>query len=181
MRLVRVAAIALLSLAAMLLAGAAIVMHNQARLISLVLQHIQDRSGYQIVASDARLHFGPHLSVVLDHPSILRDGRESMRSERVRVYLSYHALIWSSGLPLRALVIERPELRTSAGSGTLGSNMLPHLDSAAVRAVTQEFRDLSGLVERVTIANARVSDASGRPLLEEFSLTAAPRRRHAKT
>ena len=179
MRLVRVAAIALLSLAAMLLAGAAIVMHNQARVISLVLQHIQESSGYQIVASDARLHFGPHLSVVLDHPSILRDGRESMRSERVRVYVSYHALIWNSGLPLRALVIERPELHAPATSGALSLQALRTLDTDAVRAMATEFREFTGLVERVTIANARVSDATGVPLLEDLSLTAAPRRRHA--
>src|ERR1700676_1830119 len=124
MRLVRVAAIALLSLAAMLLAGAAIVMHNQARVISLVLQHIQESSGYQIVASGAGLHFGPHLSVVLDHPSILRDGRESLRPERVSVYESYHGLIWNSGLPLRGLVIERPELRPPAPSGALSPDVL---------------------------------------------------------
>src|ERR1700682_2902437 len=178
MRLVRVAAIALLSLAAMLLAGAAIVMHNQARVISLVLQHIQESSGYQIVASDARLHFGPHLSVVLDHPSILRDGREAMRSERVRVYGSCHALIWTSGLPLRALVIERPELRAPATSGALSLDVLRTLDIDAVRAMATEFREFTGLVERVTIANARVSDGAGVPLLEDFSLTAAPRRRH---
>ncbi len=180
MRLVRAAAIALLFLAAMLLVAAAVVVHNQARLINLVLQHIQERSGYQIVASDARLHVGTHLSVFLEHPSILHDGRELIRSERVRVYLSYHALIWNNGLPLRALVIVRPELRAPATSAALGPQLLPRPDTAAVRAVAQEFREFSGLVERVTIADARVSDAAGQPLLEKFSMTAAPRRRHAK-
>ncbi|HVA41439.1 MAG TPA: AsmA-like C-terminal domain-containing protein [Candidatus Binataceae bacterium] len=180
MRLVRAAAIALLALAALMLVAVAVVMRNQARLISLVLQHIQQRSGYQIVAGDARLHFGTHLGVVLDHPSIQHDGSELIRSEGLRVYLSYHALIWSSGLPLRGLVIVRPELRIPVSPGTLGPNMLPRPDAPAIRAVAQEFREFTGLVERVTIANARVSDATGRPLLEEFSLTAAPRRRRAK-
>jgi len=180
MRLLRAAAIALLSLAALLSAAVAIMLHNQAHLIGLVLQHIQERSGYQIVASDSRLRFGTHLSVFLEHPSILRDGRELVRSERVRVYLSYHALIWSSGLPLRALVVVRPELRTSATAGALGANMLPHPDAPAIRALAEQFRKFTGLVERVTIASARVSDATGHPLLEELSLTAAPRRRHAK-
>jgi hypothetical protein len=179
MRLVRAAAIALLSFAAMLAAVAAIVMYNQARVISLVLQHIQESSGYQIVASGARLHFGPHLSVVLDHPIILHDGREFMRSERVRVYVSYHALIWNSGLPLRALVIERPELHAPATSGALSLNVLRDLDTEPVRAMADAFREFTGLVERVTIANARVSDPTGVVLLEDFSLTAAPRRRHA--
>src|ERR1700722_16681370 len=103
MRLVRAAAIALLTLAVVLSVAVVIAMRNQARLISLVLQHIQQRTGFQIAASDARLHFG----VILEHPSIQHDGRTLIHSERVRVYLSYHALIWSSGLPLRALVIER--------------------------------------------------------------------------
>jgi hypothetical protein len=180
MRLVRAAAIALLSLAALLSAAVAVVMHNQAQLISLVLQHIEQQTGYQIVASSARLRFGPHLIVLLEHPSIQHDGREMIRSERIRVYLSYHALVWSNGLPLRALVIVRPELRAPANSAALGPHLLPRPDAAAVQAVAQEFREFSGLVERVTIANARVSDAAGQPLVEEFSLTAAPRRRHAK-
>ena len=180
MRLVRAAAIALLLLAALLSAAVAVAMRNQARLISLVLQHIQQQTGYQIVASSGRLQFGPHLIVLLEHPIIQHDGRELIRSERIRVYLSYHALIWSNGLPLRALVIVRPELRAPANSATLGPHLLPRPDTAAAQAVAQEFREFSGLVERVTIANARISDATGQPLVEEFSLTAAPRRRHSK-
>ena len=62
MRLLRAAAIALLSLAALLSAAMAVVICNQARLIGMVLQHIQERSGYQIVANDKRLHFGTHLA-----------------------------------------------------------------------------------------------------------------------
>ncbi|MGH7915205.1 MAG: AsmA-like C-terminal domain-containing protein [Candidatus Binataceae bacterium] len=180
MRLVRAVAIALISLAVLLLAAAAVVMHNQARLISLVLEHIQERSGYQIAANDARLHFGAHLNVVLDHPSIQHQGRELIRSERARVYVSYRALIWNGGLPLRAIVIVRPELRIPVTSGELGRKALPRPDTAAVQAVAQGFREFSDLVERVTIANARVSDAAARPLLEDFSLTAAPRHRRAK-
>jgi hypothetical protein len=177
MRFVRVAAIVLFSLAALLAGAVAVAMNHQARLINLVLQHIEQRSGFQIVAGDKRLQFGTHLGVVLEHPSILHDGRELIRSERVRVYLSYHALIWSSGLPLRALVVVRPELRLPV---TGGPDALPRPNAPAIRAVAQEFREFTGLVERVTIANARVVDAAGQPLLEEFSLTAAPRRRHAK-
>ncbi len=180
MRLVRAAAIALLSLAVLLSAAVAVAMRNQARLISLVLQHIQQQTGYQIVASSARLHFGPHLGVLLEHPIVQHDGRELIRSEGIRVYLSYHALIWNNGLPLRALEIIRPELRAPANSAALGPHLLPRPDAAVAQAVAQEFREFSGLVERVTIANARVSDAAGQPLLEEFSLTAAPRRRHSK-
>ena len=81
MRLVRAAAIALLSLAVLLSAAVAVAMRNQARLISLVLQHIQQQTGYQIVASSARLHFGPHLGVLLEHPIVQHDGRELIRSE----------------------------------------------------------------------------------------------------
>jgi hypothetical protein len=180
MRLVRAAAIALLLLAALLSAAVAVALRNQARLISLVLQHIQQQTGYQIVASSGGLQFGPHLIVLLEHPIIQHDGRELIRSERIRVYLSYHALIWGNGLPLRALVIVRPELRAPANSATLGPHLLPRPDAAATQAVAQEFREFSGLVERVTIANARISDATGQPLVEEFSLTAAPRRRHSK-
>ena len=180
MRLLRAAAIALLVLVALLSAAVAVVMHNQAHLISLVLQHIQERTSYQIVASDARLHFGTHLNVVLEHPSIQHHGSELIHSESVRVLVSYHALIWSGGLPLRGVVVVRPELRVPTTAGALGPSMLPRPDTAAVRAVAQEFRDFTGLVERLTIANARVTDSTGQPLLEEFSLTAAPQRRHAK-
>jgi AsmA-like C-terminal region len=180
MRLVRAAAIALLSLATLLLIAVAIALHNQTRLIRAVLQHIQERSGYQIVTTDSWLHFGTHLSVVLEHPSIQHEGHELVRSERVRVYLSYHALIWSNGLPLRSLVIVRPELRIPVTAGMIGAQALPRPNVPAIRVVAREFREFSGLVERLTIANARVIDAAGHPLLEQFSLTAAPRHRHAK-
>jgi AsmA-like C-terminal region len=180
MRLLRAAAITLLVLVALLSAAVVVVMHNHAHLIGLVLQRIQEHSGYQIVANDTRLHFGTHLEVVLDHPSIQHLGRELIHSESVRVFVSYHALIWNGGLPLRALVVVRPELGTTLDSGTLGPSMVPRPDTAATRAVAQELSEFTGLVERFTIANALVTDASGQPLLEEFSLTAAPRRRHAK-
>ncbi len=180
MRLLRAAAIALLVLVALLSAAAAVAIHNQAHLISLVLQRIQERSGYRIVASNTRLHFGTHLDVVLDHPSIQHLGRELIHSESVSVVVSYHALIWNGGLPLRALVVVRPDLGTALNSGALGPTIVPRPDTAATRAVAQEFREFTGLVERLTIANALVTDAAGQPLLEDFSLTAAPRRRHAK-
>ncbi|HEY2524392.1 MAG TPA: AsmA-like C-terminal domain-containing protein [Candidatus Binataceae bacterium] len=181
MRLVRAAAITLLSLAVLLAAAAAIAVRNQARLIRLVIRHIQEQSGYQIVASDGWLQFGAHLGVVLEHPSIMHEGRELVRAERVRVYLSYHALIWNGGLPLRALVVIGPQLRVPASSAALGPQLLPRPNGPAIREVAQEFREFSGLVERVTIADARIGDAAGQPLVEELSLTAAPRRRHAKT
>jgi hypothetical protein len=180
MRLLRAAAIALLVLVALLSAAAAVAIHNQAHLIGLVLQRIQERSGYRIVASNTRLHFGTHLDVVLDHPSIQHLGRELIHSESVSVVVSYHALIWSGGLPLRAVVVVRPDLGTALNSGALGSTIVPRPDTVATRAVAQEFREFTGLVERLTIANALVTDAAGKPLLENFSLTAAPRRRHAK-
>ena len=181
MRLVRAAAITLLSLAVLLAAAAAIAIRNQARLIRLVIRHIQEQSGYQIAANDGWLQFGTHLDVVLEHPSIMHEGRELVRAERVRVYLSYHALIWNGGLPLRALVVIGPQLRIPASSAALGTQLLSRPDGPAIRAVVQEFREFSGLVERVTIADARIGAAAGQPLVEEASLTAAPRRRHAKT
>src|SRR5262249_51337934 len=68
-----------------------------------------------------------------------------------------------------------------AAPGTLSLAALPRPDSLLVRTLTAEFRDFSGLVERVTIANSRITDQSGTPLLEDFSLTAAPRHRRLAT
>ena len=155
-------------------------MRYQARLISLVLQHLEERSGYQVVASGKRLHIGTHLEVVLERPIILHEGRELIRSQRVRVYLSYHALIWSSGLPLRGVAIVGPELGLPATAASVGRICCRAPTALRFKPWRESFREFSGLVERVTIANARVDDATGRPLLEDFSLTAAPRRRHAE-
>src|SRR5277367_2159442 len=171
MRLLRAAAICLLLLAALLAVAVAVVMRNQGQLTGLVLKHIEERSGYRIVTSDTRLHFGTHLEVILDHPIIHHHGRELIRSESVRVLLSYHALIWNGGLPLRGLVVVRPQLRATVNSAALGPSIVPEPDVAGTRALAQEFREFTGLVERVTIANAQVTDAAGQPLLEEFSLT----------
>src|SRR5215471_2573155 len=125
MRLLRAAAIVLFAAFALVLGLVAVVIHNQAEIVSLVLRHIQDRTGYQILASDSRLRFGAHLDVAIDHPRILHDGQELFSSERIHALLSYHALIWSSGLPLRGVVVIRPQIRVPAAPGTLSLAALP--------------------------------------------------------
>jgi len=177
MKLLRAAAIALLAALALVLGLVGAVMHNQAAVVSLVLRHVQERTGYQILAADSRLRFGVHLNVVLDHASIRHDGQELFSSERVHVILSYHALIWSNGLPLRGVIVTRPQFRAPVAPGSASLATLPRPDSSMLRTVAAEFRDFSGLVERVTIADARVIDSGGTPLLDDFSLTAAPQHR----
>jgi len=180
MKVLRLAAIALTIICLALAIAGAIALHNQARLIAMVLNRVQQRTGYELAAENARLRFGTHLNVIFEHPSIRRDGRELMRSERVRVLVSYHALVWNQGLPLRGLIIVRPDVRMPTGSGALDFRVLPRVDAPLVRALGEGFRRFTGLVERVTIADARLSDPAGTPLLEQFSLTATPRRRHAR-
>jgi hypothetical protein len=179
MKLLRAAAILLLLIAVLLGAAALAILHNQATIVAFVLQRIQQQTGYKIVANDARMRFGSHLRVLLDHPTIGHQGRELMRAERIRVFISYHALIWNHGLPLHGIVVVHPIVQVPGETGAIGPRLLPSPDVQNIRAVAQDFRDFTGLVERVTISNALVSDASGRPLLEQFSLTAAPRRKHA--
>lgn len=180
MKVLRAAAIAVLFVCLLLAAAGAIALHNQARLITLVLDRVQQQTGFAVVAANARVRLRAHLNIILDQPSIRRDGRELMRSESVRVRVSYHALIWNNGLPLRGVIIVRPEVRLAAGSGAFSPDAVPRVDATFVRALAEAFRRFTGLVERVTIANGRLSDAAGNPLLEQFSLTATPRRRHAR-
>ncbi|HLK85762.1 MAG TPA: AsmA-like C-terminal region-containing protein [Candidatus Binataceae bacterium] len=180
MKVLRAAAIVVLFLCLLLAAAGAIALHNQARLIALVLERVQQQTGYAVVAANARLRLRTHLDIILDRPSIRRDGNELMRSESVHVRVSYHALIWNNGLPLRGVIIVRPDVRLPAGSGAFNPGALPRVDSTFVRALGEAFRRFTGLVERVTIADGRLSDAAGNPLLEQFSLTATPRRRHAR-
>jgi AsmA-like C-terminal region len=180
MKLLRAAAILLLAIIVLLAAAALAIFHDQATIVSFVLQRIRQQTGYQIVATDARMRFGSHLRVLLDHPTIGHDGRELMRADRIRVYISYHALIWNRGLPLRGIVVVNPIVQVPVEPGALAPALLPRPDLQRIRAVAQDFRDFTGLVQRLTISNALVNDTSGKPLLEEFSLTAAPRRKHAK-
>lgn len=179
MRFIRAAAIVLVVFCALAVGLAVVVIHNQNRLINAVLRHIEQRTGYRITAAGSHLHFGVHLNVVLDRPSVLHAGRELVNCEKIRVLVSYHALIWNSGLPLRGIVVSRPKIRVPASSGALKFNGLPRLDGVAVRTMDRELREFSGLAERVTISDARINDDSGALLLDDFSFTAVPRHRHS--
>jgi hypothetical protein len=177
MRFVRAAAIVLLVLCVLALGLAAAIIHNQERLVNAVLHHIEESTGYQIAAAGSRLRFGVHLNLVLEHPRVRHAGRELVNADSIRVVVSYHALIWNNGLPLRRILVIRPQIRTPASSSAFSLAALPRLDNAAVQAMAHELREFSGLVERLTVADARVSDEAGAPLLNEFSLTAAPEHR----
>jgi hypothetical protein len=177
MRLVRAAAIVVLVLCVLALGLAAAVLRNQGRLVEAVLRHIEERTGYQIVAAHSRLGFGVHLNLVLERPRMRHAGRELVAADSIHVVVSYHALIWNSGLPLRRIVVVHPQVRVPAPAGTFTLTALPRLDNAAVAAIDREFREFSGLVGRITIADAKVVDESGALLLRDFSLTAAPEHR----
>lgn len=177
MRLLRAAAIVLLVLCLLGVGLAAAVIHNQTRLVEAVLRHIEERTGYQIAATGTRLGFGVHLNLLLTRPRVLQAGSEMVTADSIRVVVSYHALVWNNGLPLRRIVVIRPQLRAPVPSSAFSLTALPRLDNAAVRAMGREFREFSGLVGRVTIADATVSDQNGDRLLDDFSLTAAPAHR----
>lgn len=179
MKFIRAAAIVLVVFCTLAVGLVVVVIHNQNRLINAVLRHIEQRTGYGITAADSHLHFGVHLNVVLDRPSVLHAGRELVNCKKIRVLVSYHALIWNNGLPLRGIVVIRPKIRVPASSAALKFHGLPRLDNVAVKTMDRELREFSGLAERVTISDARINDNSGALLLDDFSFTAVPRHRHS--
>lgn len=172
MRIFRIV-VAGLMLAVILAGGTvALALHNQARIIRLVLARIYVETGYNIVPSGARIAFRSHLVLLLQKPHIYLGGDEVAQLDDVRAVVSYHAIFYSSGLPLHALALDHPIVRIPASVAGVTPHGLPKPDVEAVARLKWALDAISDVAQRVEIVDAALSDEDGTPLIDHLTLTA---------
>jgi AsmA-like C-terminal region len=182
MRFVRITALAL---AVILIIGAAmavLLVHNQDRLVALVLDRIGTRTGIGILPTSSRLAFRSHLVVVLERPKVVMGGKEIVRLERVRALISYHALVFTHGLPLYALALDRPQLAMTEGTASLSSALQPRLGAAAAQFLAGSLGRLRDVTRRLNVIEATLTEPNGKvPYVEHLNLTAFSEHRRSRS
>ncbi len=159
---------------AIIVAGSAvaIVLHNQARLIRLVLSRIHAETGYDVVPKGTRLAFRSHLEVLLEQPAIYLNGTEVARVDDLRAVIRYHAIFNTNGLPLYELVLDHPQVRAPAQLEGLTPDGFPKPDIAVVTKLKWALDSISDVAQRIEIVNAALKDVDGTPLVDHLTLIA---------
>lgn len=168
--------IIMLNLLLVLLAGSltvvAVLLHNQTWLVNQVLGYINTATGIRIVAPRSRLRFLPRLTVILDHPTVLKDGREFLRVNEIRAVVRYHRLIHQNGMPLYALIFDEPMIQVPGGSAAWGALPAPP-DEDQIRAGLMALRQLMQVTDRLRILDATLIRAgSTTPLVTDLYVRA---------
>ncbi|HYB90448.1 MAG TPA: AsmA-like C-terminal domain-containing protein [Candidatus Binataceae bacterium] len=174
MKILRLAAIAVLALGVLLGAAAAIFRANQDRVTGYVLDAVRARTQLEISARAIRLRVGSHLIVELEQPRIARNGRELARLRRLRAVVSIHSILFDGGMPLRALFLEQPDLTLPETPAALMPSQPPGPE--AVAAVLDKLADLRRVAWRMEATDATIRDGQGRLLIQHANLRAY--RRH---
>jgi AsmA-like C-terminal region len=151
---------------------AAIALHNQARLIQLVLARIHAETGYNIIPTGARLIFRNHLVVLLEKPTIYFNGIEVARVDALRAVIRYHTILSTNGLPLYKLALDHPQVRAPANLEGLTPHGFPKPDITVVTKLKWALDSISDVAQRIEIVNAALKDVDGTPLVDHLTLTA---------
>ncbi|HKF27832.1 MAG TPA: hypothetical protein VKB29_01300, partial [Candidatus Binataceae bacterium] len=79
MKILRLAAIILLVLGTLLSGVVIALLANKDRLMRVVLQGVEQRTGYRITTGPTHIRVSSHLILEFDHPEISRDGRQILK------------------------------------------------------------------------------------------------------
>lgn len=176
MRILRLAAIVLLSIVVLAAAGAVGVYLNRARLVDAMLTAVKKRTGLEIAAASSHLRLRNHLVIELDDPHVVSGSHEIVKLSRVEATISYHALLFSRGLPLYGLTLESPDITVPMSSSELAAVPLPRSGAEAVQGLLIPLHDLGNVAWRIEITNATVRDAMGIALVDHVGMTAYRKR-----
>jgi len=177
MRLVRIAALAVLILAVLFGAAASLIAVNQARIVVYVLAAVHNRTGVQIIPRSSSVHLGTHLVVELDHPQVLADGHEIVKLESLRAILSYHSILTSTGLPLYRLTAVKPEITLPVASTNTAAISMPRPGTPTIDAIQDTLHALSRICWRAEATDATVRYSDGAGLAEHVGMVAYRTRR----
>jgi hypothetical protein len=172
MRILRLAAIILVTIMVLLAAAAVGVYVNRASLVRAVLVAVRSRTGLEIAYSGSHLRLSSHLEITLENPRVISGSSELVNLERVRAAISYHALIFSYGMPLYALTLDTPDITVPMSTAQLGALPLPQPGAQAVQGVLIALRDLGTVAWRIQITNGTIRDSSGVPVVDRVGMIA---------
>jgi hypothetical protein len=171
----RIATIAAVFIASLVVSATVIVYLNQHRIVTAVLTSIRNRTGVEIVAPSSQIEVRNHVVVVLEHPTVRFADREIVSMERVRAVVNFRS-IFTHGLPLRELDLEHAIVTAPFEAASAGNAALPHPDRALIDETLARLGDLARISRRLVITDMELRDQSGTPLLRHAHLLAYHRR-----
>lgn len=137
---------------------------------ALIVARVAAQTDLQITAASTTASFWGHLRVRFEQPRILREGHEICRLRELTLIFSYHALLFSHGLPMLAMHLRAPAVTLpDTGAGP----PLPVLDAHLVAQARAALRKLAEVSRRVEVDGGQVRLADGSPLAEDLDFTAA--------
>ena len=127
MKILRLAAIFLLVLGTLLGGAVLALLANKDRLMQIVLQGVEERTGYRITTGPTHIRLSSHLILEFNHPEISREGRQILKIDTLRAVVNYHSIVFSRGMPLYSLVLVRPEIQLPQGVAFAARIPLPRV------------------------------------------------------
>jgi hypothetical protein len=156
---------------------AAVIAVNQSRIVVYVLASVRNRTGVDIVPRASSVHLGTHLIVVLDHPRVIANGHEIVKLKSIRALVSYHSILFSSGLPLYRLTATSPEITLPVASSDATAVPVPRPGRQTISALQDVLRALTRIARRVNTIDATVRYADGAELANHVGIVAYRSRR----
>ncbi len=170
MRLLRLLTWALLSVFLLVVAAAAVLFLNRGRILKSMVSMVEARTGHQIEWSSGEIEPRVHLIVVLRDARVMAGGRELGKAARIEAQVSYHAILFTGGLPLANLIFDRPQVSVGSGPLFAMAGELPRFDPALPKAITGALQPLSSITRKLEIIDGSLADERGSLLVSEFSL-----------
>jgi hypothetical protein len=172
MRILRLAATVVVSIAVLLAAAAVALYVNRGRLVDAMLVAVRTRTGLEVAGSASHLHLRDHLVIDLDDPRVVSGSHEVVKLARIRATISYHALLFSGGMPLAGLTLDSPDITVPMSAAQFGALPLPRPGAEAVQGLLIPLHDLGNVAWRIEITNATVRDSAGLAVIDRVGMVA---------
>jgi len=171
----RIAKIAAVFLASLIVSAVVLAYYTQQRIVVAVLTSIKNQTGVAIVSPSSHIHIRNHLIVELEHPQWISANRGVATAERIRAVVNFRS-IFTHGLPLRELDLEKPVLTVPLDATSVGRGSIPRPDRAMIDDSLARLADLARISRRLVITDLELRDRSGALLLRNAHLLAYHRR-----
>ena len=176
MRILRLAATVLISIVVLMAAAAVAVYVNRGRLVDAMLVAVKARTGLEIAATASHLRLRNHLVIDLDDPQVVSGSHELVKLSRIRATVSYHALLFSRGMPLYGLTLDSPDITVPMSAAQFSALPLPRPGAEAVQGLLIPLHDLGTVAWRIEITNATVRDSAGIAVIDRVGMVAYRKR-----